>query len=220
MAFLCGDLLAFQRTIHRVESFLHRNGAGVIVGTASAIGDDCFLSRDSILEGASFVSYASRITKSAIKDSHISFANISESAVMGSHIAGAIVRSSGLESVVIRGTKARTANVQNCLLSNKVVIEGCQVRGFELAGPFLVHIDWNRAPRHYLLDIAPGVQLGISECRPGYSHVGCKCRKISHWIEHKEMLRRYFTRNQNWQGDEVDIIHELFKEWRSVRLAA
>lgn len=138
---------------------------------------------------------------------------------MGSHVAGAIVRASGLENVVIRGTKARTANVQNCLLSNKVVVEGCQVRGFELAGPFLVHTDWVRAPRHFLLEPAPGVQMGISECTKGRMHCGCECRPAVEWIQKKELLRKIFVR-RGWSSESIDVIHELFKEWRSIRLAA
>lgn len=202
------------------ERFIHTNGGGIIVGADPAVGSDCFIDRTSLVEGRSFISNGSRIVNSPLKDTHASFANITDSPVLFSHITGAIVRGSGLEGVVIRGTKAKTANVQNCLLSNRIVVEGCDVRGLELTGPFLLHVDWKREPRRRLLEISPDVQLGIIECRPGYAHVGCKCRKISDWVEHKEALRRYFTREKGWQGDEVDVIHELFEEWRRIRLAA
>lgn len=205
--------------MRRVETFRHSAGGGVIVGIDGAISSDSYLSADSMIEGASFVSYSSRIIKSAIKDSHVSFANISESAVLHSHVAGAIVRSSGIEGAVIRGSKSRIANVQNCLLGSQTVVEACVVRDFELSGPFLLHSDWNRAPRHLLLEPALGVRIGISECKPGYAHAGCECRSIQEWVYKKELLRKIFVR-RGWPSETIDIIHEFFEELQRVRLAA
>ena len=201
------------------ERFLHRLGAGTILVAYISVSIDSYVSRDSLIEGASYISYGSVIKESAIKDSHVSFANISKSALVGSHVAGAIISDSGFDDVVVRGTKTHRAVVRDCLLSNQVVIEGCQVRRFELSGPYLIHADFNRAPRHYLLEPAPGVQMGLSECTNGRLHCGCECRTYNHWLVKKELLRKIFDR-RGWAPDSVDIIHSLFDEWRRVRLAA
>lgn len=204
------------------ETFLHSNGGGRILGIEAAVGSDCFIDRDSVIEGASFISNGSRIIKSAIKDSHVSFANITESAVMRSHITGALVRGSGLERVVVRGTRSRQATVQNCLLSNQAVIEGCKIRGVEVSAPILIHNDWNRTPRHHLLIPCNGVQMVISECSEGgiRGHCGCECRPYAEWIQKKELLRKIFVR-RGWASESIDVINDLFQEWRrSIRLVA
>lgn len=213
-------MITSQCTIRAVETFRHPNGGGRIVGIEAAVGSDCFADSDSLIEGRTFISHGSRIVKSSLKDTHASFANITESAVVGSHIAGGIIRSSGIVNAVVRGTKKRLANVQNSLLSGKLVVEGCRIQNVELDGPYLLHHDYAQTPRHLLLDDGHGLRLGIVECKPGYANIGCACRTIKHWIDHKESLRRYFTREQGWAGPEVNTIHELFEEWRRVRLAA
>jgi hypothetical protein len=202
-----------------METFRHRNGGGRIIGADGAVSSDSSVDQDSLIEGASFISYGSVINHSAVKDSDVSFGNISQSALVHSHVAGAIVSDSGLEYAVIRGTKIRTAIVRNCLLGREVVVEGCSVRGFELSGPHLIHADFDRAPRSFVLEPTPGDRMAITECVNGRFHCGCECRTYGHWVAKKETLRKLFAR-RGWADDSVDVIHSLFDEWRRVRMAA
>lgn len=204
-----------------IETFQHKNGLGELRGIECAVSSDSMLDKSSFVEGKTFVSYGSSITKnSALKDSHVALGDIQQSILVNSHVSNALVHGSALEGVVVRGSKERSAVVQNCLLSNQTVIESCTVRGFEVAAPLLIHSNWNRAPRHHLLRPCDGVQMAISECSPGgdRGHCGCECRTYAHWVERKEILRKIFTR-RGWAYESVDMIHQLFEEWRRIRLA-
>lgn len=204
-----------------IEAFQHRNGGGRIVGIDSAIASDCLLDNSSFIEGETFVSGASSITNnSALKDSHVALGDIQKSILINSHVTGALVFASGLEDAVVRGLKDRPTVVQNSMLAGKVVIEGCTVRNVDITGPYLIHTDWNYTPRHYLLRPCEGVEMGISECRPGYAHCGCECRTIAKWVRKKETLRKIFVK-RGWDPVSIDVIHQLFEEWRQrIRLVA
>lgn len=201
-----------------LERFIHKNGGGIIYGSESSVSSDSVLDRDSIVEGASFISYGSAITKSPIKNSVISLGEIRESPLIDSHVSAALVYASGLESAVVQGTLERKAVVQNCLLSQKVVVEACTIRNVDIAGPYLIHTDWNHTPRHYLIEPCDGVQMGISECTEGRGHCGCECRPYTEWIHKKELLRKIFVA-RGWASESIDIIHQLFEQWRQVQLA-
>lgn len=202
-----------------IETFIHSNGGGRIIGSDGAISSDSVLDKTSYMEGRTFVAFGSSITKSIIKDSTINLGDVRESVVVNSHISAALVYDSALEGAVIRGTKERSTVVQGCILSRKVVIEACTVRGIDLSGPYLLHADWNRTPRHHLLTPCDGVQMGISECSSGgdRGHCGCRCRPYSEWIEEKETLRKIFVR-RGWSRESIDIVHQYFEEWRRSRV--
>jgi hypothetical protein len=165
-----------------------------------------------MIEGRTFVSLQSSLTKASVKDSTVVSSVIFNSPLLNSHVAGSLVSSSALESVIVRATGERKAVVQDAILSDDVVVEACTVRGFELAGPYLLHSDWNRAPKHFLLEPAPGVRVGLSECSDGRRHCGCECRPYIEWLEKKELLRRIFTR-RGWPSESIDLIHQKFGEW-------
>lgn len=194
------------------DIFRHRNGGGHILGTKGAIGSDCRLERGSYIED-SFISYKTSISKtSSVSNSSISLGDIENSAVINSHVSAALVSKSVLENVVASGTKERLAVIQGCYFS-EVVIEACTLRNVELTGgPYHLHRDWDRTPRHLLLEPGNGVKLAINECLPGYADIGCKHRTISEWVEKKEILRQIFKK-QGWTGREIDTIHDLFESW-------
>lgn len=199
------------------ERFIHRNGGGLILGHEGGAGSDCRISQGSSISGRTFLSCGTSFSNyTHALDSSISSSALDDCSIVESQIAGAILSNSGIERAVIRGTSKR-AVVEGSYLANGVVVEGCRVRDIFLDGPYLLHADLDRTPRHFLMK-EEGVMLGVVECgcRPGIksSVIGCCCRPLDLWIERAELLRRIFQK-RGWSGDQIDTFRELFKSWQT-----
>ncbi len=199
------------------ERFIHSNGGGTIAGVEAAVSSDSRIERGCEIRGASRVSFMSRVRgESIIDSSRIACGVVEQSILLNSDLTYAKVTGSSLNNVIVRGTY-EPARLLSVLLEDHVVVEGARVENFDLAGPYLVHSDFSRQPRHFTLEKF-GIRLGIIECNhePGVPRVicGCKCRPIAEWIEKKEFLRRLFMKRHNWHGPEADHIVERIKEWQ------
>jgi len=201
--------------IHR-----HTNGFGKVSSTGAA-SSDSFIDRTSELRGLTFLSFMSQVRENSVLDgqggvTNVSASVIERSIILNSQISYAKVSDSVLNNVVVRGAYD-PALLESVILSGGVTVEACRLRNFELSGPFLVHADWDRQPRHFTLERF-GIQLGVIECwHDGVLHgiCGCKCRPLHEWIEKKELLRRFFGKRDNWDHGVVDYIHDQFNEWLS-----
>lgn len=203
-----------------VEIARHRRGGGRLFGIDGAVSSDTLIDSRSEVHGRSFVSFMSEIRNNSIvmggnNGTSVACSVVDHSFVADSHLSYAKVTGSSLNDVIVRGTY-EPARLENMILSNGVVVEGCRLSNFELALPVLIHSDWDHEPRHFSLK-EYGVPLNIIECRcrPGIhsSVIGCKCRPTALWIERKEILRRAMVRYNRWRPQIVDLIHDYFKLW-------
>jgi hypothetical protein len=201
------------------STFFHRNGGGRITGPDGGgfVGSDCYLSPDSEVRGdKSVISHLTTVLNKSVLDNCTAVGSgIDHVIALRSHIHHAQVAYSLLTDVVIRGANERPADLHNVSLSDDVVVEGCRLRNFELSGPHLLHVDWDRAPRHRLLETSAGVYLALTECIDDYFHVGCECRPFAKWDVKEALLRRYFVeRNYGWSLEVFNSIRTTFEAWR------
>lgn len=196
------------------DIFLHRRGGGRIVGVEGAVSSDSRIDRTSEMRGKSFISCLSTIrAESIIDNSTVVNSEVEQSIVLNSQIHHANISGCALNDVVVRGANGCFSDLRNVILSNEVVVENCRLRDFELSGPHLVHVDWDRTPRHCVIEIDSGVKLSLCECADDHFHAGCECRPYSEWDEKEPLLRRYFTR-RGWPLETFDSIRGIFDSWR------
>lgn len=198
------------------QVFLHRNGGGRIVGADGAIGSDCYLEPGSEMRGTSIVSCMAEIRDQSILDNSTLVAAVIEhhSIALNSHIHYAQVGKSLLRDVVVRGANERFAHLYNVVLLDGVVVENCRLQDFELCGPHLLHVDWDRAPRHRVITPGPGMAMALTECADDHFHVGCECRSFAEWDEKESVLRRYFVDRHHWLPEVFNSIRTTFEKWR------
>ncbi len=199
------------------QVFRHSNGGGRVVGIAPAVSNDSIVDSTSLVEGRSRVSWASYIRdNSAILNSEVVVSTLDRVTAIDSHIAHAQVQDAVLNGAIIRGTE-RPAEVNNCILSGGVVVEGCVIRNVELDGPFFLHADFDYTPRHRVLRTENGVVQGLIECTEDRFHSGCTCRPFSLWDKNEHLLRRHFVGQLGWPLSSFNSIRTTFEEWRAMR---
>jgi hypothetical protein len=175
----------------------HKNGGGRKFGNECEVSDDTFLDRRSSVGDRAEVFNASIHNSIVCDDTRVhgypNPVSITDSALTGN----------------TRVWQAPT--ISDCSLSNVSVFGTAVVAGVTLDGFVRLHAGlWVSAPRFERLS-APGLEVTISECVPGYGHIGCWCKPYETWF--RPGYRQRIGKVSGWTPAMVEFTYERFRVW-------
>lgn len=171
----------------------HKNGGGKVYGNDALVTADTFLDRKSSV-GDSAEVYHSTIIDSIVGDKSI---------IVGGRIEGSSL--GGQTHVWDNPT------ITDCSLSNVFVYGDAVLVGFRLDAFVRVHAGrWVNPPRFERLS-GPGLELTVSECVPGFGHIGCKCESYENWF--RPGYRQMIGKRCGWTPEMVDFTYQKFQDW-------
>lgn len=192
----------------------HRNGGG------RKFGNDCEVSADSFFDRKSSIGDTAEIYSAQIHNSVIFDEVIIANAT--------IFRSTLRDQVRVIGGKGGI-HLTDCDLSGKtriwnnavldsVTLNGVLVYGdCVLSGPWSlsdcirIHRGhWPKPPRHVLIE-AENIDTIISECVPGFAHIGCWCKSYEEWF--RPGYRQMIGKRSGWTPQQIELTFDTFSEW-------
>lgn len=194
----------------------HKNGGGKKYGNDCEVSADTYLDRKSSVGDAVEV-YTSLIYGSLItNDSLVSNARIHSSTIKDQcRIVG-----SGPGVNIVNSELTGNTRVWGHAVIMDVTLENVRVYGNAiLQGPWelrefvRVHRGiWLKPPRYVLID-AENIDTVISECVPGFAHIGCFCRSYTDWF--RPGYRQMIGKRSGWTSQQVEFTFDTFSTWAS-----
>lgn len=210
-------------------------------GNGKAFGDDCFVCKQSYLDGLSFVADHADVWESTLRKSKVTgnskvrmslieeFSQVGcsrfpteviqsllhRTKVHGGSIAGARIKDSYISGKVqIRGDlKHGGVTIEKCRLKGHAIIEGtAYIRDITVSKKMRIREGaWLREPRYFELNNEIA-QVGITESVDGQAMIACTLRPMAAWIK----KRTLWCAAVGWTEDMGKQLEAKFTEWLDV----
>jgi hypothetical protein len=203
------DTCTESRNDPMVEQVIrHPNGGAQKIGLEVHVSGDSFCNRVSNISGCSTILHStvtdSRVDGSQVFSSTVRACSIGDSVASESVLALVLARDCTLDRVQASGYR------DGGLFLKDVVAENCELYGnWTLEGNFRIHEGvWRRAPRAVRITGDNGVDVGITECKPGFAMMACWCKPISTWLHAGPRLGRL----HKWSEEQINTARLFYEE--------